>query len=156
MKFNDTIVVVLITFLFMLILPGLVAASGSILLIYFDALQALPPVATRLGFAAAGMIVVSLIVATYLKAQRDFIKLPALLTLTGIVLIPLQAGLTKAFSSSEITKSPALMSSMQHYLDGTAHSILQIIPVVLLCLSLFLMAGELTDLTYKKLRSSEK
>ncbi|HHL0036623.1 TPA: hypothetical protein ACQZK0_004897 [Enterobacter mori] len=156
MKFCDMFYVVLITALFLLILPGLAAAGGTFLMIYFDALQALPPVATRLGFAAAGMIVVSLIAAPFLNATRSFIKVPALLTFTGIVLLPLQAGLANAFSSPASTKSSAVMKGMQNFLDEIAHVLLLIAPVGLTVIALLLMGGELANLTWKKLRNREK
>lgn len=156
MKFCNTVYVVLITALFLLILPGLAAAGGTFLLIYFDALQAMPPVSTRLGFAAAGMIVVSLIAAPFLNATRSFIKVPALLTFTGIVLLPLQAGLRNAFSPPASTKSSAVMTGMQNYLDEIAHVLLLIAQNSLTIIALLLMGGELANLTWKKLRNREK
>lgn len=150
----EYVLLLLIIVLFLLILPGLATAAGSVLLIYIDGIQDFSPVASRLAFAAVGMMVVSLIGAKILKVERSFLKVPVILTLTGIVLIPLEAGLTKAFSALEAASS--LSQSLTLHADAIAHALLTIAPPALLGIAIFLMGGELVDLVWQKRRSGSR
>lgn len=141
--FYENFLLLLIIAFFLLILPGIAAVGGSLLLVYIDGIASLPPVTSRLGFAAIFMLVVSLIAGKILKVNQSFIKTPSLLILVGLVLIPLQAELKNVFSVS--TASAATT-------DLIAQTLLVIAPVTLLVVALFLMGGELANLTWKKLK----
>lgn len=139
-----------ISVLFLVILPGLAAAAGTLMMYYVKGLQALPPVASRLAFAAAGMVAASLITTKLLKAERGFLKTPVILTLTGIVLVPLEAGLTNAFSTPDRAETSA--AALMLHTDEIAQALLTVAPVALLGIAVFMMGGELADMTWQKLR----
>lgn len=147
---GSTVSLLLVCALFLLILPALAAAAGSIMLYYIEALHALPPVASRLAFAAAGMVVVSLITAKIIKAGRSFLKMPVILTLIGIVLVPLEAGLTDAFSPSDRPGTALVLHT-----DAIAQTLLTIAPVALLGIAVFMMGGELADMVWQKIRGKK-
>lgn len=150
---GSTVSLLLVCALFLLILPALAAAAGSIMMYYIKAMHALPPVASRLAFAAVGMVAVSLITAKIMKADRSFLKTPVILALIGIVLVPLEAGLTDAFSPSDRPGTAVMLHT-----DAIAQTLLTIAPVALLVIAVLMMGGELADMTWQKLygKSADK
>jgi len=154
---GSTVSLLLICALFLLILPALAAAAGSIMMFYIEGLHALPPIASRLAFAAAGMVAVSLITAKIMKAGRSFLKTPLILTLIGIVLVPLEAGLTDAFSPSDRpgTAVSEPVTAVMLHTDAIAQALLTVAPVALLGIAVFMMGGELADMVWQKFRGKK-
>ncbi|HBW4089506.1 TPA: hypothetical protein ME351_005607 [Klebsiella pneumoniae] len=148
----DSILLLILIALFLIILPGLAAAGGSVLLTYINVLEGLPLLASRLAFAAVTMIVISLNTATKLKSDRKFLKTPVLLTLAGIIMIPLEYGLAGALSSAISTESSTSLLIM--FTDEIAQSMLKITPILLLSIAVFCLGGELVALTWRKILSN--
>ncbi|ELS8927806.1 hypothetical protein R6G55_004520 [Salmonella enterica] len=139
--------------LFLFILPGIIAGLGAVVIVYFDGLKGLPPVALKLAVASAGMMVVSYIICRYLRANREFIKLPLVLTSIGIVLLPLSDGILRFFNEpyqENIHQEVDLIAKLQKSLEGIVEGIMFIAPATLCAISIIILAFNLTSVVRAK------
>lgn len=81
-----TLIAVVISLFF---LPAIAAGLGTMGEIYIDGLRELPSFGIKAISVAIWMLLVAYLMCCFMKSKKDFIRLPAILTFIGTVLLPL-------------------------------------------------------------------
>lgn len=148
-SYSDVIFIVFSTFVFLFILPSLIAALGTLGSIYIDGLAGISPYGLKAASAAIGMLIISYVACCFLKADKKFIRTPAILTFIGVVLLPFYKGSLGVLTDTT-GESPALQ--IQKGLEAVAQTIIQIAPIGLCTIAVIMLAVELIILSLKKYR----
>ncbi|WP_252390540.1 hypothetical protein [Escherichia coli] len=88
-KYSNPVFTVIAIVIFFFFLPAIGAVLGSMGEIYIDGLRELPSFGMKAIIVAIWMLVVAYLMCRLMKAEKDFIRVPAILTLIGAVLLPL-------------------------------------------------------------------
>lgn len=144
----DVVFTALLTAIFFIILPGLVAALGTMAGIYFDGLRELPPFGLKAASAAVGMLAISYFLCSFLKADRQFMSWPFRLTLAGAILLPFARGSQQAFTLEPMDNAATAdrLVAIQQALEAIAKGFIEIVPAALCTVSVVMLAFGLTCL----------
>lgn len=145
---GDVVFTALLTVIFFICLPGLAGALGAMGGIYYDGLRELPPFGLKAASAALGMLAISYILCSFLKADRQFISWPFRLTLAGAILLPFARGSQQTFTPEPMdgaaTTGP--LANVQQALEELAKGFIDIVPATLCTVSVVMLAFGLTCL----------
>ncbi|MGN9528568.1 hypothetical protein ACTMQE_23435 [Escherichia coli] len=96
--------------IFFFFLPAIGAALGTMGEIYIDGLRELPSFGMKAIIVSIWMLVAYLM-CRLMKAEKDFIRIPAILTLIGAVLLPL----TSSFQNELTISDPDVSTRTNFY-----------------------------------------
>ncbi|MGW8166068.1 hypothetical protein ACWGXC_21510, partial [Klebsiella pneumoniae] len=110
-KYSNPVFTVIAIVIFFFFLPAIGAALGTMGEIYIDGLRELPSFGMKAIIVSIWMLVVAYLMCRLMKAEKDFIRIPAILTLIGAVLLPL----TSSFQNELTISDPDVSTRTNFY-----------------------------------------
>ncbi|EFD8465917.1 hypothetical protein CO570_004390 [Escherichia coli] len=141
-KSSNPVFTVIAIVIFFFFLPAIGAVLGTTGEIYIDGLRELPSFGMKAIVVSIWMLVVAYLMCHLMKAKKDFIRIPAILTLIGAVLLPL----TNSFQKVMAIPNPDVSTRTDFYaksiegLETIKNGIMFIAPALLCAISSIILA----------------
>ncbi len=132
-----TLIVVVISLFF---LPAIAAGLGTMGEIYIDGLRELPSFGIKAISVAIWMLLVAYLMCCFMKAKKDFIRLPAILTFIGTVLLPFVSSFQKMMIISGCFHQSAFLSKVTEGLGTMKSGFMFIVPALLCAIASIMLA----------------
>lgn len=138
--------------IFFFFLPAIGAALGTTGEIYIDGLRELPSFGMKAIIVSIWMLIVAYLMCRLMKAEKDFIRIPAILTLIGAVLLPL----TSSFQNVMTISDPDVSTRTDFYakaiegLETIKNGIMFIAPALLCAISSIILAVGMISILRKR------
>ncbi|ELW8788156.1 hypothetical protein SIM42_004717 [Salmonella enterica] len=151
-KSSNPVFTVITIVIFFFFLPAIGAALGTTGEIYIEGLRELPAFGVKAIIVAIGMLVVAYLMCHLMKAKKDFIRVPAILTLIGAVLLPL----TSSFQNMMTIPDPDVSTRTDFYakaiegLETIKNEIMFIAPALLCAISSIILAVGMISILRKR------
>lgn len=151
-KYSNPFFTVIAIVIFFFFLPAIGAVLGTMGEIYIDGLRELPSFGMKAIIIAIWMLVVAYLMCCIMKAEKDFIRIPAILTLIGAVLLPL----TSSFQNVMTISDPNVSTRTNFYakaiegLETIKNGIMYIAPGLLCAISVIILAIGMTKILRKR------
>ncbi|EHQ2592170.1 hypothetical protein ACE1P8_004387 [Salmonella enterica] len=151
-KSSNPIFTVIAIVIFFFFLPAIGAALGTTGEIYIEGLRELPSFGVKAIIVAIWMLVVAYLMCHLMKAKKDFIRVPAILTLIGAVLLPL----TSSFQNMMTISDPDVSTRTDFYaksiegLETIKNGIMFIAPALLCAISSIILAVGMISILRKR------
>ncbi|EBJ4080746.1 hypothetical protein D0V71_24745 [Salmonella enterica] len=151
-KSSNPVFTVIAIVIFFFFLPAIGAALGTTGEIYIEGLRELPSFGVKAIIVAIWMLVVAYLMCHLMKAKKDFIRVPAILTLIGAVLLPL----TSSFQNMMTISDPDVSTRTDFYakaiegLETIKNGIMFIAPALLCAISSIILAVGMINILRKR------
>lgn len=151
-KYSNPVFTVIAIVIFFFFLPAIGAALGTMGEIYIDGLRELPSFGMKAIIISIWMLVVAYLMCRLMKAEKDFIRIPAILTLIGAVLLPL----TNSFQNVMAISDPDISTRTDFYaksiegLETIKNGIMFIAPALLCAISSIILAVGMISILRKR------
>ncbi|EDH2376019.1 hypothetical protein GC549_14400 [Salmonella enterica] len=151
-KSSNPVFTVIAIVIFFFFLPAIGAALGTTGEIYIEGLRELPSFGVKAIIVAIWMLVVAYLMCHLMKAKKDFIRVPAILTLIGAVLLPL----TSSFQNMMTISDPDVSTRTDFYatsiegLETIKNGIMFIAPALLCAISSIILAVGMISILRKR------
>ncbi|HFK3227998.1 TPA: hypothetical protein ACGZOD_005028 [Klebsiella pneumoniae] len=151
-KSSNPVFTVIAIVIFFFFLPAIGAALGTTGEIYIEGLRELPSFGVKAIIVAIWMLVVAYLMCHLMKAKKDFIRVPAILTLIGAVLLPL----TSSFQNMMTISDPDVSTRTDFYaksiegLETIKNGIMFIAPALLCAISSIILAVGMISIFRKR------
>lgn len=151
-KSSNSVFTVIAIVIFFFFLPAIGAVLGTTGEIYIDGLRELPSFGMKAIIVSIWMLVVAYLMCRLMKAEKDFIRIPAILTLTGAVLLPL----TSSFQNVMTISDPDVSTRTDFYakaiegLETIKNGIMFIAPALLCAISSIILAVGMISILRKR------
>lgn len=151
-KYSNPVFTVIAIVIFFFFLPAIGAALGTMGEIYIDGLRELPSFGMKAIIISIWMLVVAYLMCRLMKAEKDFIRIPAILTLIGAVLLPL----TNSFQNVMAISDPDVSTRTDFYaksiegLETIKNGIMCIAPALLCAISSIILAVGMISILRKR------
>lgn len=151
-KSSNPVFTVIAIVIFFFFLPAIGAALGTTGEIYIEGLRELPAFGAKAIIVAIWMLVVAYLMCHLMKAKKDFIRVPAILTLIGAVLLPL----TSSFQNMMTISAPDVSTRTDFYakaiegLETIKSGIMFIAPALLCAISSIILAVGMISILRKR------
>ncbi|HAZ8606159.1 hypothetical protein R9Q03_01890 [Escherichia coli] len=151
-KYSNPVFTVIAIVIFFFFLPAIGAALGTMGEIYIDGLRELPSFGMKAIIISIWMLVVAYLMCRLMKAEKDFIRIPAILTLIGAVLLPL----TNSFQNVMAISDPDVSTRTDFYaksiegLETIKNGIMFIAPALLCAISSIILAVGMISILRKR------
>lgn len=151
-KYSNPVFTVIAIVIFFFFLPAIGAALGTMGEIYIDGLHELPSFGMKAIIVSIWMLVVAYLMCRIMKAEKDFIRIPAILTLIGSVLLPL----TSSFQNAMTISDPDVSTRTDFYAkaiegaDTLKNGIMFIAPALLCAISSIILAVGMISILRKR------
>ncbi|HBA8604302.1 TPA: hypothetical protein J1145_004127 [Escherichia coli] len=151
-KSSNPVFTVIAIVIFFFFLPAIGAVLGTTGEIYVDGLRELPSFGMKAIVVAIWMLVVAFLMCHLMKAKKDFIRVPAILTLIGAVLLPL----TSSFQNMMTIPDPDVPTRTDFYaraiegLETIKNGIMFIAPALLCAISSIILAVGMISILRKR------
>ncbi|HCP4224722.1 TPA: hypothetical protein ODN89_004409 [Escherichia coli] len=135
-----TLIAVVISLFF---LPAIAAGLGTMGEIYIDGLRELPSFGIKAISVAIWMLLVAYLMCCFMKAKKDFIRLPAKLTLIGAVLLPMISSFNNVvttMSSPDVSTRTDFHAALIKGLDTMESEFMFIVPALLCVIASIMLA----------------
>lgn len=134
-----TLIAVVISLFF---LPAIAAGLGTMGEIYIDGLRELPSFGIKAISVAIWMLLVAYLMCCFMKAKKDFIRLPAILTFIGTVLLPFVSSFQKMMiiSDSDVSTKATFLSKVTEGLGTMKSGFMFIVPALLCAIASIMLA----------------
>ncbi|EAP9249373.1 hypothetical protein ES841_23195 [Salmonella enterica] len=157
-KYSNPVFTVIAIVIFFFFLPAIGAVLGTMGEIYIDGLRELPSFGMKAIIVSIWMLVVAYLMCSLMKAEKDFIRIPAILTLIGAVLLPL----TSSFQNVMTISDPDVSTRTDFYaksiegLETIKNGIMFIAPGLLCVISVIILAIGMTQILRNRYTISRK
>ncbi|EAQ5026793.1 hypothetical protein HVH64_004436 [Salmonella enterica] len=144
-----TVIAIVIFFFF---LPAIGAVLGTTGEIYIDGLRELPSFGMKAIIVSIWMLVVAYLMCRLMKAEKDFIRIPAILTLIGAVLLPLTSSFQNVMTISapdDSSRTDFIAKSIEG-METIIRSIMFIAPALLCTISSIILAVGMISILRKR------
>ncbi|EAB3593943.1 MULTISPECIES: hypothetical protein [Enterobacteriaceae] len=151
-KSSNPVFTVIAIVIFFFLLPAIGAVLGTTGEIYIDGLRELPSFGMKAIIVSIWMLVVAYLMCRLMKAEKDFIRIPAILTLIGAVLLPL----TSSFQNVMTISDPDVSTRTDFYakaiegLETIKNGIMFIAPALLCAISSIILAVGMISILRKR------
>lgn len=151
-KSSNSVFTVIAIVIFFFFLPAIGAVLGTTGEIYIDGLRELPSFGMKAIIVSIWMLVVAYLMCRLMKAEKDFIRIPAILTLIGAVLLPL----TSSFQNVMTISDPDVSTRTDFYakaiegLETIKNGIMFIAPALLCAISSIILAVGMISILRKR------
>lgn len=151
-KSSNPVFTVIAIMIFFFFLPAIGAVLGTTGEIYIDGLRELPSFGMKAIIVSIWMLVVAYLMCRLMKAEKDFIRIPAILTLIGAVLLPL----TNSFQNVMAMPDPDVSTRTDFYATATEgletikNGIMFIAPALLCAISSIILAVGMISILRKR------
>ncbi|EFJ3332167.1 hypothetical protein G5I68_003046 [Escherichia coli] len=151
-KSSNPVFTVIAIMIFFFFLPAIGAVLGTTGEIYIDGLRELPSFGMKAIIVSIWMLVVAYLMCRLMKAEKDFIRIPAILTLIGAVLLPL----TNSFQNVMAMPDPDVSTRTDFYaksiegLGTIKNGIMFIAPALLCAISSIILAVGMISILRKR------
>ncbi|EPC5749287.1 hypothetical protein ACRZ6N_004839 [Klebsiella aerogenes] len=151
-KSSNPVFTVIAIMIFFFFLPAIGAVLGTTGEIYIDGLRELPSFGMKAIIVSIWMLVVAYLMCRLMKAEKDFIRIPAILTLIGAVLLPL----TNSFQNVMAMPDPDVSTRTDFYataiegLETIKNGIMFIAPALLCAISSIILAVGMISILRKR------
>lgn len=151
-KSSNSVFTVIAIVIFFFFLPAIGAVLGTTGEIYIDGLRELPSFGMKAIIVSIWMLVVAYLMCRLMKAEKDFIRIPAILTLIGAVLLPL----TSSFQNVITISDPDVSTRTDFYakaiegLETIKNGIMFIAPALLCAISSIILAVGMISILRKR------
>lgn len=151
-KYSNPVFTVIAIVIFFFFLPAIGAALGTMGEIYIDGLRELPSFGMKAIIVSIWMLVVAYLMCRLMKAEKDFIRIPAILTLISAVLLPL----TSSFQNELTISDPDVSTRTNFYakaIEGAEtlqNGIMFIAPALLCAISSIILAVGMISILRKR------
>ncbi|EOX1965371.1 hypothetical protein ACPDMD_004526 [Salmonella enterica] len=151
-KSSNPVFTVIAIVIFLFFLPAIGAVLGTTGEIYIDGLRELPSFGMKEIIVSIWMLVVAYLMCRLMKAEKDFIRIPAILTLIGAVLLPL----TSSFQNVMTISDPDVSTRTDFYakaiegLETIKNGIMFIAPALLCAISSIILAVGMISILRKR------
>ena len=151
-KSSNPVFTVITIVIFFFFLPAIGAALGTTGEIYIEGLRELPSFGMKAIVVSIWMLVVAYLMCNLMKAKKDFIRVPAILTLIGAVLLPL----TSSFQNMMTISDPDVSTRTDFYakaiegLETIKNGIMFIAPALLCAISSIILAVGMISILRKR------
>ena len=137
---------------FCLCIPAIVVSLSNVLLVYGSGFDEFSPIGVKAVCAAVGTLIITWLICNQIKANKSFIRQPAILTFIAAVALPLSNGAQKAFSSSpqEVTLQQGDYQKSLAGIDMLKNTLLTDVPPLLCVIAIVMLATGLTLLIRKR------
>ncbi|HGL4146358.1 TPA: hypothetical protein ACKE1R_004474 [Citrobacter koseri] len=144
-----TVIAIVICFFF---LPAIGAALGTTGEIYIEGLRELPSFGMKAIVVSIWMLVVAYLMCHLMKAKKDFIRVPAILTLIGAVLLPLTSSFQNmmTISDSDVSTRTDFYATAIEGLETIKNGIMFIAPALLCAISSIILAAGMISILRKR------
>ncbi|MGU5057634.1 hypothetical protein MAX39_22855, partial [Escherichia coli] len=136
-KSSNPVFTVIAIVIFFFFLPAIGAVLGTTGEIYIDGLRELPSFGMKAIIVSIWMLVVAYLMCRLMKAEKDFIRIPAILTLIGAVLLPLTSSFQNVMTISapdDSSRTDFIAKSIEG-METIIRSIMFIAPALLCTIS---------------------
>lgn len=151
-KYSNPVFTVIAIVIFFFFLPAIGAVLGSMGEIYIDGLRELPSFGMKAIIVAIWMLVVAYLMCRLMKAEKDFIRVPAILTLIGAVLLPLTRSFQNVMTISaphDSSRTDFIAKSIEG-METIIRSIMFIAPALLCTISSIILAVGMISILRKR------
>ncbi|EER3676389.1 hypothetical protein F8Y52_003677, partial [Escherichia coli] len=141
-KSSNPVFTVIAIVIFFFFLPAIGAVLGTTGEIYIDGLRELPSFGMKAIIVSIWMLVVAYLMCRLMKAEKDFIRIPAILTLIGAVLLPLTSSFQNVMTISapdDSSRTDFIAKSIEG-METIIRSIMFIAPALLCTISSIILA----------------
>ncbi|EBO3672024.1 MULTISPECIES: hypothetical protein [Enterobacterales] len=151
-KSSNSVFTVIAIVIFFFFLPAIGAVLGTTGEIYIDGLRELPSFGMKAIIVSIWMLVVAYLMCRLMKTEKDFIRIPAILTLIGAVLLPL----TSSFQNVMTISDPDVSTRTDFYakaiegLETIKNGIMFIAPALLCAISSIILAVGMISILRKR------
>ncbi|EIO6737220.1 hypothetical protein LQ308_004372 [Salmonella enterica] len=151
-KYSNPVFTVIAIVIFFFFLPAIGAVLGTTGEIYIDGLRELPSFGMKAIIVSIWMLVVAYLMCRLMKAEKNFIRIPAILTLIGAVLLPL----TSSFQNVMTISDPDVSTRTDFYakaiegLETIKNGIMFIAPALLCAISSIILAVGMISILRKR------
>ncbi|HFW3409441.1 TPA: hypothetical protein ACIBHE_003573 [Salmonella enterica subsp. enterica serovar Chailey] len=151
-KYSNPVFTVIAIVIFFFFLPAISAALGTMGEIYIDGLRELPSFGMKAIIVSIWMLVVAYLMCRLMNVEKDFIRIPAILTLIGAVLLPL----TSSFQNVMTISDPNVSTRTDFYaksiegLETIKNGIMFIAPALLCTISSIILAVGMIGILRKR------
>lgn len=151
-KSSNPVFTVIAIVIFFFFLPAIGAALGTTGEIYIEGLRELPSFGVKAIIVAIWMLVVAYLMCHLMKAKKDFIRVPAILTLIGAVLLPLTSSFQNMMTISDPDVSPRtdFYAKAIEGLETIKNGIMFIAPALLCAISSIILAVGMINILRKR------
>lgn len=163
-KYSNPIFTVIAVVIFFFFLPAIGAGLGTMGEIYIDGLHELPSFGMKAIIVSIWMLTVGYLLCHLMKADKSFMRIPAIMTLIGAVVLPLARSFQIAMTSSTLedeiqteltTKSiNGMIDKSIEGMETIIKGIIYIAPALLCTISVIILAVGLTKLFLRRNRNS--
>ncbi|EJK6833422.1 hypothetical protein NLP50_004736 [Escherichia coli] len=151
-KSSNPVFTVIAIVIFFFFLPAIGAVLGTTGEIYIDGLRELPSFGMKAIIVSIWMLVVAYLMCRLMKAEKDFIRIPAILTLIGAVLLPLTSSFQNVITISapdDSSRTDFIAKSIEG-METIIRSIMFIAPALLCTISSIILAVGMISILRKR------
>ncbi|EFA4076040.1 hypothetical protein C5908_003885 [Escherichia coli O96] len=150
-KYSNPVFTVIAIVIFFFFLPAIGTVLGRMGEIYIDGLCELPSFGMKTIIVAIWMLVVAYLMCRLMKAEKDFIRVPAILTLIGAVLLPLTRSFQNVMISApdDSSRTDFIAKSIEG-METIIRSIMFIAPALLCTISSIILAVGMISILRKR------
>ncbi|EKP9113634.1 TPA: hypothetical protein OR378_004567 [Escherichia coli] len=151
-KSSNPVFTVIAIVIFFFFLPAIGAVLGTTGEIYIDGLRELPYFGMKAIIVSIWMLVVAYLMCRLMKAEKDFIRIPAILTLIGAVLLPLTSSFQNVMTISapdDSSRTDFIAKSIEG-METIIRSIMFIAPALLCTISSIILAVGMISILRKR------
>ncbi|EAZ4600994.1 TPA: hypothetical protein ISA44_003798 [Escherichia coli] len=151
-KSSNPVFTVIAIVIFFFFLPAIGAVLGTTGEIYIDGLRELPSFGMKAIIVSIWMLVVAYLMCRLMKAEKDFIRIPAILTLIGAVLLPLTSSFQNVMTISapdDSSRTDFIAKSIEG-METIIRSIMFIAPALLCTISSIILAVGMISILRKR------
>ncbi|EAB5610779.1 hypothetical protein ECA96_23940 [Salmonella enterica subsp. enterica] len=151
-KYSNPVFTVIAIVIFFFFLPAIGAVLGTMGEIYIDGLRELPSFGMKAIIVAIWMLVVAYLMCHLMKAEKDFIRLPAIMTFIGVFLLPLTSSFQNVMTISdpEVSTRTDVLAKAIEGLDAIKSGIMFIAPALLCAIASIILAVGMTKILLKR------
>lgn len=157
-KYSNPFFTVIAIVIFFFFLPAIGAVLGTMGEIYIDGLRELPSFGMKAIIVSIWMLVVAYLMCRLMKVEKDFIRIPAILTLIGAVLLPLTSSFQNVMTISEpdVSTRTDFYAKATEGLETIKSGIMYIAPGLLCVISVIILAIGMTKILRNRSTLSRK
>ncbi|EJD8466992.1 hypothetical protein NR488_004471 [Salmonella enterica] len=151
-KSSNPVFTVIAIVIFFFFLPAIGAVLGTTGETYIDGLRELPSFGMKAIIVSIWMLVVAYLMCRLMKAEKDFIRIPAILTLIGAVLLPLTSSFQNVMTISapdDSSRTDFIAKSIEG-METIIRSIMFIAPALLCTISSIILAVGMISILRKR------
>ncbi|EAS2903200.1 hypothetical protein DTC83_21900 [Salmonella enterica] len=151
-KSSNPVFTVIAIVIFFFFLPAIGAALGTTGEIYIEGLRELPSFGVKAIIVAIWMLVVAYLMCHLMKAKKNFIRVPAILTLIGAVLLPLTSSFQNmmTISDPDVSTRTGFFAKSIEGLETIKNGVMFIAPALLCVISSIILAVGMISILRKR------